>query len=187
MSKSIEEDLVSLGQIASPVNPIEGRKLARYIEKLKLETADLEEQLASARMNLAEGAVNVHVLQRKVIEASVRILEQTIHGSVSRGTRAKVDYLATVAEGMNKKLQLQQHQLTVAAAAPELEEALEARSTQLDREVLTLKRRTREAEDEFAAYRQSKAVESMAKEFAEILHETEKVTQDIARLEKQNK
>lgn len=41
----------------------------------------------------------------------MRILEQTVHGSESRAVKAKVDYLATVGEGMSKKVLVQENQL----------------------------------------------------------------------------
>ena len=137
-----------LGSILDPETPPSPRDLAARIDDLNTELADARAKTAGSRLKLTQEATKLHETYRRIIESSIRILEQTIHGSVARGTKAKVDYLATVAEGMNKKLQLQQHQLTVAASAPELEEAVEALSMPLDREVLTLKRRTTKAEEQ---------------------------------------
>jgi chaperonin cofactor prefoldin len=139
-------------------------------------------QTAAIRLDIAQEAVDVHAMQRKIIETSIRILEQTIHGSVSRNTKAKADYLATVAEGMSKKLQLQHGQLLTAAYAPEMQEALEARATQLERERLMLQRKTREANERIAEYTQSRQLAELAREYADIRAETAKVRQDLTKL-----
>ena len=125
----------------------------------------------------------MRALYRTVLETSIRILEQTIHGSVSRSTRAKADYLAIVAEGMNKKLQLQYNQLLVSTYSAEMQQALGAKSEGLERESLKAKKKIREVEERLAEYRQSSAIEAMAKQYSEILQESKRVEEDIARVQ----
>jgi hypothetical protein len=182
LSRAIADDLNLLAQVASPEAESPARHLVSSIVKLRHEIADTKAHIAATRLDLAQEAVDVHAMQRKVIETSIRILEQTIHGSVSRNTKAKADYLATVAEGMSKKLQWQHGQLLNTAYAPEMQEALEARATQLERERLMLQRKTREANERIAEYTQSRQLAGLANEYAEIRAETAKVRQDLAKL-----
>ena len=125
----------------------------------------------------------MQALYRAVVETSIRILEQTIHGAVSRSTRAQADYLATVADGMNKKLQLQYAQLVAATHSAETQEALSAKSERLERESLMTKRKTREAEERLAEYRALPSMEAVAREYAEILRESKRVEDDVVRLQ----
>jgi hypothetical protein len=182
LSRAIADDLNLLAQIASPKAESPARYLVSHIVKLRHEIAESKVQTAAIRLDIAQEAVDVHAMQRKIIETSIRILEQTIHGSVSRNTKAKADYLATVAEGMSKKLQLQHGQLLTAAYAPEMQEALEARATQLERERLMLQRKTREANERIAEYTQSRQLAELAREYADIRAETAKVRQDLTKL-----
>ncbi|KAF1821028.1 uncharacterized protein K489DRAFT_263289 [Dissoconium aciculare CBS 342.82] len=158
------------------------RQLIPSVAKLRHDTADSKANLAATRLELAQEAADVHAMQRKVIETSIRILEQTIHGSVSRNTKAKADYLATFAEGMNKKLQLQHNQLLNTAYAPEMQEALETRTTQLEREKLILQRKVREANERLAEYTRSKPLSELGRDYADIRAEIEKVRQDLTKL-----
>ena len=134
------------------------------------------------RLSLALEATKLHELYRTVIETSIRLLEQTIHGSVARGVKAKADYLALVAEGMSKKLSLQHGQLMSQLYSPDLQEALVRRLGELQAEHGATKRRVWEAEGKMEEYRRAGGMESVAREYAEILKETDKVKADIARL-----
>ncbi|KAF2212361.1 hypothetical protein CERZMDRAFT_97637 [Cercospora zeae-maydis SCOH1-5] len=181
--KAALDDLVTLARISAPQGHSDGDDLAARIQKQKAETAELEDSIASLRLELAYEVANVHDMYRKAIETCIRTLEQTIHGSVSRGTKAKAEYLATVAEGMSKKLQLQHNQLLSQTKSPDLEGALKARSEDLDHETVMLKRKIREAEDKLAEYHQAKAIRGIAAEYSDIIRETAKIKADIARLE----
>ncbi|KAM3415813.1 hypothetical protein BST61_g9322 [Cercospora zeina] len=181
--KAALDDLVTLARISAPQGHSDGDDLAARILKQKAETADVEDSIPALRLELAHEVANVHDMYRKAIETCIRTLEQTIHGSVSRGTKAKAEYLATVAEGMSKKLQLQHNQLISQTRSPDLEEALKTRSEDLDHEVVMLKRKIREAEDKLTEYHQAKAIRFIAAEYSDIIRETAKIKADIARLE----
>lgn len=119
------------------------------------------------------------------METAIRILEQTIHGKVARATKGKAEYLSTVAEGMSRKLQLQQNQLLSQTNSPEMEEALRIKAEDLEREAVALKRKVREKREVLEEYRAEGGggVESMAREYARILGEVERVRGDIEKLE----
>lgn len=68
--------------------------------------------LSHARQNLLDSRERIMALACEVLDAhtacldiGIRTLEQTIHGSVARGTRAKAEHLSTVAEGVSGKSQ----------------------------------------------------------------------------------
>jgi diphthamide biosynthesis protein 3 len=59
--------------------------------------------IAAARARLTELAEAASALRQELVEAGVRTLEQTSHGSVARGVRAKAEHLGVVARGMELK------------------------------------------------------------------------------------
>lgn len=102
---------------------------------------------------------------------------------MARGTKAKADYLAVVAEGMSKKLLLQHGQLMQQIYTPEIQGILRNKQEDLDAESLSLKRKVREMDERLAAYRQERGMKQMVGEYAELLRETERVEREIDRLE----
>jgi hypothetical protein len=56
-------------------------------------------------MRITELGDQIHAVYRELFEVSVRIIEQTLHGSVARGGKARAEHLASVARGMELKLQ----------------------------------------------------------------------------------
>lgn len=184
LSRKFEQDATVLATMIDPDNPPSGADLTSSINKLKDSISSSQSTLAESRLSLAQEASNLHELYRQVIERSIRILEQTMHGSVARGAKAEADYLALVSEGMNKKVNLQHEQLLSQLCSPAFQEALELRAGELHAENRSTKRKVREAEERLNEYRKINGMGSMAQEYAEVLKETEKVKADIARLEK---
>ena len=166
-----------------PDQPPSLSDLPGRVAELQTSTATARQQTTETRYAIAQEASALHDVHRATIERSIRILEQTIHGSVARGTKAKADYLAFVAEGMSKKLQLQQGQLMSQLYSSEMRDALLEQASQLDRETKALKRQVREAEEKLEEYRAEAGMGSIAQEYAEILRESERVRAEIGRLE----
>ncbi len=134
------------------------------------------------RLKLTQEATKLLALYHHIIEVSIRILEQTIHGSVARGTKAKADYLATVAEGMSKKLGVQHGQLMAQLYSPDVQAVLQSKREELDARSKATKRKVREAEEKLKEYKGVGGMDSVAKEYAEILKESERVRAEIVRL-----
>lgn len=61
-------------------------------------TLGLPQELADARLRLSNTAYAVLALHRELLESSIRVLEQTMHGSLARATRAKAELLHAKAE-----------------------------------------------------------------------------------------
>lgn len=82
------------------------------IHKLPAQAAALQESIANqttsiamTRMRITELGDQIHAVYRELFEVSVRIIEQTLYGSVARGVKSKAEHLAIVAKGMELKLQ----------------------------------------------------------------------------------
>ncbi|RMY43467.1 hypothetical protein D0864_15840 [Hortaea werneckii] len=183
ISKNIQTDATALASLLSPENAPHVEDLADTIHKVQGTLATSTSRLSELRISLAQEIPALHELYREIIETSIRILEQTIHGSVARGTKAKADYLAVVAEGMSKKLLLQHGQLMQQIYTPEIQGILRNKQEDLDAESLSLKRKVREMDERLAAYRQERGMKQMVGEYAELLRETERVEREIDRLE----
>lgn len=141
----------------------------------------------------------MHALSRQALERCIRTLEQVLHGSVSRSTKARAEYCQIVAEGMSKKLQVQRAQLLSQTKSPEWEAALHTHAAHVDREHMACKRRIREVEEQLEAYYQqttsatttttgtgmsSRGVSAAEyKQYSEIIREVSKMRADIAKVE----
>ena len=140
--------------------------------------------MAESRLSLAQQTATLHELYRQVIQTCVRTLEQTIHGSAARGTKAEADYLAGVAEGMSKKLAVHHGQLMQQVYSAEMSDFLRKKADEMDAESRVLRRKTREVEEKLVEYRQARGMEQMVREYAEIMKETERVSNEVEKLEK---
>ena len=63
-----------------------------------------EDELAAERLRLAPAACSVLEAHGQLIEVIIQILEQTSHGSIARGVKARLDHLALVADSIDAKL-----------------------------------------------------------------------------------
>lgn len=84
---------------------------------------------------------------------------------------------------MAKKLGVQHRQLLAQVYSEDVQEVLKQRSEDARNEERQLRRKIDEAEEKLAQYRAGRGLEGMAREYAEILRETEKVKGEIGRLE----
>lgn len=184
MSKRLQEDAEDLATVSNPDDPPPVESLSDTVRKLKNDIDEARSSVAVARLSLARETSKLQGLYRQIIEASVRVLEQTVHGSVARGTKAEIDYLALVAEGMSKKLSLQHGQLMSQLFSTDIHEVLRAKLDKVGVERANTQRKVREAEDKLERYQKAGGMVGIAQEYAQIMRETEKIQAEIARLEK---
>ena len=71
--------------------------MPRTLAELSKSISTLKSDLATARLDITHESSTVHELYKQILASSIRLLEQTIHGSVSRASKAKAEYLAIVA------------------------------------------------------------------------------------------
>ncbi|KAL1635608.1 putative alpha-1,6-mannosyltransferase mnn11 [Neofusicoccum ribis] len=154
---------------------------------------DQQDELAAAtfalgeqRTRLADLAASVLEAQAQLMEVVVRMLEQTVHGSVARAVRAKAEHLAAVAKGLELKLSI----LTLTSNPPSsLASALSNYSEYLTSEKAELQHRKAIAEDRLRAFEEaggngrSGIMKEIARRYAEVEEEIAKVQLEVGRLE----
>ncbi|KAF2723979.1 hypothetical protein K431DRAFT_282244 [Polychaeton citri CBS 116435] len=183
LSTQLQRDSDTLARIVDPSNPPQVTQLAPAARSIKASTHDLSEELASYRLSLTHDAVAVHAVQREIMETSIRLLEQSICGLVARSSKAKAEYLALMAEGMAKKLTLKQGELLSQVYSSAFRETLSNKYEELELEVRAIKRKIEKAVRAVEAYGKEGTMRDMAKEYAELKAETDRVKEEIARLE----
>jgi diphthamide biosynthesis protein 3 len=127
-------------------------------------------------------------VNRELLQAAVRILEQAMHGSVARGTHARAEHLATVARGMELKLAIITHganpgnpETLVGDAG--MKRGVDAYAAHLRREKGELERTRAEAEGRLREYEAAgKGMGEIARRYGELMAEREEVREEIERL-----
>ncbi|GAB7329510.1 hypothetical protein MBLNU13_g01285t1 [Cladosporium sp. NU13] len=183
VEQNLNRNATALAKVISPNTKIVPTKTPETLAELSKSVAAYKTDLAATRLDITHESGTVHELYRQVLANSIRLLEQEIHGSVSRASKAKADYLAVVAEGMAKKLGIQHQQLLSQIYSNDLQELLQERSEELSREDRSIRRKLDQAQEKLQQYRAGRGMEGMANEYAEILSETARVREEIARLE----
>lgn len=83
-----------LCRVANPMGAPEASSLATRAEKLMQDAEEeLPKELGEAKLELANTAYGVLSIHRLVLETSIKILEQTMHGSLARAAKAKAELL----------------------------------------------------------------------------------------------
>lgn len=190
IAATISQDLKQLAtHIATLLAVEEGRDfkpsdlstLAANAAKLLSQNAATTQKIAQLRTRITDLSDQINSTHREILEASVRILEQTLHGSVARGVRAKAEHLAVVAKGLDLKIRI------LDAGDPlrvngELKEAVEFYGEHLQDQKRKLEGRVRECEKELEGYEGEKGMAEIGKRFVEVLGRCEDVKREIARL-----
>lgn len=96
LSSQLEILTIHLCSIASPLSPPTPASLATTAESLfNGATLELPDSIANARTALTNSFTTLLNLHKHVLETSIRILEQTQHGSLARQTKARAELLHT--------------------------------------------------------------------------------------------
>ena len=183
VEQNLNRNATALAHVISPNTKAAPTKTPEALAELSKTVAAYKTDLAATRLDITHESGKVHELYRQVLTNTIRLLEQEIHGSVSRASKAKADYLAVVAEGMAKKLGIQHQQLLSQVYSNDLQEVLQQRSEELSREDRNIRRKLDLAQEKLQQYRAGRGMEGMANEYAEILSETARVREEITRLE----
>ncbi|KAJ5815495.1 hypothetical protein N7474_007272 [Penicillium riverlandense] len=81
-------------------------------------------ELPTARRQMAATAADVLATRTLVLERTVITLERVKHGALARATKAKAEHLATVAQGVEGKLEVTKLEITASIYTPETLAAL---------------------------------------------------------------
>ncbi|ORY18741.1 hypothetical protein BCR34DRAFT_621267 [Clohesyomyces aquaticus] len=184
ISSQLELITSHLCTIASPLRPIEPESLpAKARELTQTANHDLPAELGAARVDLANTAFRVLDLHRRVLEVSIQILEQTMHGALARSAKARAELLGSKAAVLG--LQARIHTLTH-PPPPEFLTALRNFKTQQKVTEKELKDREGLARKALELYDKAgdKAMRDAARRAEYLRTEIEKTKEDIARLER---
>lgn len=135
----MDQQAYLLGRIAAPVG--DQKRLDDQVATSIRQLADHKARLNTARITLANESADLLALYQTLHEAVTRRLEQTIHGSVARGTRTQADYLAKLAQDMEKKLRVMELQIMQQVYSEEVKEGIVAKERALAKENVGLSRR----------------------------------------------
>ena len=152
------------------------------VSSLRSVVASQQDSLRRSRSALVEAAQELQHVHRQVLELSVRVVEQVIHGGIARHSKGKADYLAMVADGISRKLHMQHAQLTQHIYTLEVQAAMHSMLSTLKDNHADVRVRVRECEEKLAQYDSARGMNSMVKEYAELQAEAQRVGAEILRL-----
>jgi len=158
-------------------------QLPAMASKLLATNAAHASKIWQLRSRVTDLADQVHATHREILEAAVRILEQTLHGSVARGVRAKAEHLAVVAKGLDLKIQILERSDPLISDR-EVGEALEAYEERLQDLKRKQEVRLRQLEEEIKAYESSgTGMIEIGSKYADLIGKCESVREEIRKLE----
>ena len=172
-----------LSKIANPKSPPAISNLSRTAADL-YQTAyhDLPHDLSTAQSDLANTAVSYLATHRQLLETSIRILEQTQHGSLARRTKSSAELLHTKATLLG--LQAKIH--TISRPPPaEFVAALKEFKKQQGSGEKALRDREAIARKELELYERAggKVMRDLAKRKAVLMGEIKRVEGEVRKLE----
>jgi len=157
--------------------------LPAMASKLLASNAAHSNKIWQLRSRVTDLADQIHATHREILEAAVRILEQTLHGSVARGMRAKAEHLAVVSKGLDLKIQILERSDPL-ISSQELGEALEAYEERLQDLKRKQEVRIRQLLEEIKAYENSgTGMIEIGSKYAELIGKCESVREEIRKLE----
>jgi hypothetical protein len=186
ISTQLETITQHLCTIASPLSPPGPATLPTTAEDLiSSATITLPQELAAARTELTNHLTALLSLHKQVLETSIRILEQTQHGVLSRHTKARAELLHSRATllGLQAKCYTFGHPppAEFVAALKEFRKSQGAGERGLrDREAL--------ARQSLALYESAgeKGIRELAKRKVYLATETRRMEREIGKLERGN-
>ncbi|KAI1912646.1 hypothetical protein LOZ39_004297 [Ophidiomyces ophidiicola] len=153
-----------------------------------LRTTQMVELLAAQRQ-MTVTAAEVLSAHTMVMERMVQVLERTKHGSLARAGRARAEYLAAVAEGLDGKVKLIQRDILTTIYTPETIEALQNYRRHLHDTRVHLRERERNALKQLEAYEAADSsapragtMADIARRYAALAKEVENLKMEIKRI-----
>lgn len=138
--------------------------------------------LAAARTTLVSTTLTLLSLYRLLLESLIHVLDRSIHGAVSRATRARVTYLSAVAEGLGKKVLVMRGRVQAAVHDGGGRTALREKGEEVERGLLGLRRRVREKGAVVAELGQTRGLRGVVEGVREVEGEIGRVREEIERL-----
>lgn len=177
--------VLQLAQADSSPNQENGpiNQLPNQASTLQESIANQTTSIALTRARVTELGDQIHAAYRDLFEISIRLIEQTIHGSIVRGTKTKAENLAVVAKAMELKLQILAQTDSI-LSDPSLQSELETYKSRLESMDQDLTSRATAAGKALADYeRAGKGMSEIAKRYAQVMKDCDGVRDEIQKLE----
>ena len=158
--------------------------LSSSLHALKNSIITSRTNLSSSRASLTTQAVSLATLYTTAFETAIRILEQVIHGSVARHSKAQAAYLAIVAEGIEKKYLVLKAQVINNVYDTETRALLEESMEEVEGEIRRAWGVLRRREGWLGRLEgQGRGLEKIAEDVVALRAEIERVREEVERLE----
>ncbi|KAI9839579.1 MAG: hypothetical protein M1819_002205 [Sarea resinae] len=189
LSSHISELSLQVAKVAHPEETkpqmlaVAAKNLPGEILARRQAIIEKQDSVVTQRIELVNLATKVLAAHRELQETTIRVLEQTKHGSVSRAAKARAEHLAVVAEGMDAKLRLTKQDALNSIYTPPVRSALKNYLVHLQDSESRLEQRRAAAERELQRYEAAgDDMDEITARYATFLKEMEEVAADIKRL-----
>lgn len=138
--------------------------------------------VTSTRTRIADLAAEVQNVHAEALETAIRVLEQTVYGSVARGVRARAEHLNAVAKGLDMKVRIlakNDHLF----GSEELVEAVRTYDAQLEISLKELDQEVVKIKQELEGYENAgRPMDQIADRYAQLLKKKGDLAKEVDRL-----
>ncbi|KAI5197513.1 hypothetical protein E4T39_07264 [Aureobasidium subglaciale] len=181
----MEQNMVLLCQVLDPTKQQpDPSTLPSQVQALQANVEEAKWQLGIKRIELASTLTQLLKTNAQLLQTSIRILEQVVHGSVGRHTRARAEHLATVAQGLEKRLLVARKTIAGQVYDGRAEEQLRSKKDELDSQGAGLRRRLRDREQWLERLEGVAGLREAVTEMDRIKGEISRVKEEVGRLER---
>ncbi|THW92840.1 hypothetical protein D6D15_02864 [Aureobasidium pullulans] len=181
----MEQNVVLLCQILDPTQQqADPSTLPAQIQALQTDVDEAKWQLGAKRIELAGTLTQLLKTNAQLMQAAIRILEQVVHGSVGRHTRARAEHLATVARGLEKRLLVARKTVAGQVYDERAEEQLRGKKGELEARSAGLRRRLRDREQWLERLEGVAGLKEAVEEMERMKDEISRVKEEVGRLER---
>ena len=154
------------------------------VQALQAEVEEAKWQLNVKRIELASTLTQLLKTNAQLLQTAIRILEQVMHGSVGRHTRARAEHLATVGQGLEKRLLVARKTVAGQVYDGRAEEQLVRKKEEVDARSAGLRRRLRDREQWLDRLEGVAGLKEAVEEMSRIKGEIGRVREEVERLER---
>jgi hypothetical protein len=158
--------------------------LPAQVQTLQTEIEEAKRQLDVKRIELASTLTQLLKTNAQLLQTAIRILEQVMHGSVGRHTRARAEHLATVGQGLEKRLLVARKTVAGQVYDGRAEEQLIRKKEEVDARSAGLRRRLRDREQWLERLEGVAGLREAVEEMSRIKSEIGRVREEVGRLER---
>ncbi|KAG9998594.1 hypothetical protein KCU78_g16352, partial [Aureobasidium melanogenum] len=181
----MEQNVMLLCQILDPTQQqADPSTLPAQVQALQTDVDEAKWQLGVKRIELASTLTQLLKTNAQLLQTAIRILEQVMHGSVGRHTRARAEHLAIVAQGLEKRLLVARKTVAGQVYDGRAEEQLMRKKEELDARSAGLRRRLRDREQWLERLEGVSGLREAVEEITRMRSEVSRVKEEVGRLER---